>query len=396
MFKKIFLSCFIFFIFITTLHADENLPCNNLSLHCGKTPTPFISSNGTLWIAFEQQGHVYVTSSNNAGRTFTPAIQVNNVAEDIYTNGENRPKIMLDSEQRIFVSWTKKTPGRFSGDIRFSRSINKGKSFSAPITVNTDQQLIGHRFDALTINQRDEIFIVWFDKRDQAHAKKNNMDYRGTALYYAVSSDHGVSFSENQKIADHSCECCRIALDFNQQNELHILWRHIFNKNTRDHALIKMNPDNTPAALTRVTFDDWHIDACPHHGPDLSIDNNENIHIAWYTQGVKQQGIFYRRIDKLDNNLEIKHSMDSTAGASHPQVLSHQDTIYYAWKRFDGEKTEVILKTSKDNGASWSTNKVIAQTDNASDHPLLVSHNDKVYLSWLSRSEGYRYIPVTN
>jgi hypothetical protein len=396
MFKKLILFFFIVFIFIITLHADEILRCKNISLHCGKTPTPFISSDGTLWIAFEQQGHVYVTSSNNAGRTFTPAIRVNNVAEDIYTNGENRPKIMLDSEQRIFVSWTKKTPGRFSGDIRFSRSINNGKSFSTPITVNTDQQLIGHRFDALAINQQDEIFIVWFDKRDQALATKNNTDYRGTALYYAVSNDHGVSFAENQKIADHSCECCRIALDFNQQNELHILWRHIFDKNTRDHALIKINSDNTLTAHKRVTFDDWHIDACPHHGPDLSIDNNENIHIAWYTQGVKQQGIFYSRIDKLDENKEIKHSMDNTAGASHPQVLSHQDTIYYAWKRFDGEKTEVIVKTSQDNGASWSTNKIIAHTDNASDHPLLVSHDDKVYLSWLSSNEGYRLIAIAN
>lgn len=396
MFKNFISLLLIFSALFSNLYASEHIQCEKISPDCGKTPTPFFSSDGTLWLAFEQQGHVYVTSSNNAGRTFTPAVQVNTVAEDIYTNGENRPKIMLDSNQRIFISWTKKTAGRFSGDIRFSRSINNGKSFSTPIAVNTDQQLIGHRFDALAINQQDEIFIVWFDKRDQAQARKNKTDYRGTALYYAVSSDHGLSFNENQKISDHSCECCRIALDFNKKNELHILWRHIFNRNTRDHALIKINTDKTLSTLNRVTYDDWHIDACPHHGPDLSIDTNENIHFAWYTQGVNQQGIFYGRIDNITDNKKINHSMDSSAGASHPQVLSHQDTIYYAWKRFDGEKTELILKTSIDNGVTWSANHVIAQTENASDHPLLISHDNSVYLSWLSSNEGYRLLAVSN
>mgnify|MGYP003344883948 CR=1 FL=1 len=36
--------------------------------------------------------------------------------------------------------------------------------------------------------------------------------YRGAALYYAVSSDAGATFAGDFKAADHTCECCRIAL----------------------------------------------------------------------------------------------------------------------------------------------------------------------------------------
>lgn len=391
----LFFSC-AFLLSNAIASEKEIFNCHEISPDCSNTPTPVFSPDGTLWIAFEQHGHIYVSSSNDLGQTFTPATQVNKIAEEIYTNGENRPKILLDSEQRIFISWTKKTAGRFSGDIRFSRSIDNGENYSTPITVNTDKQLIGHRFDALAINQQDEIFIVWFDKRDQTKAKKNGNTYRGTALYYAVSTDHGASFADNQKIADHSCECCRIAVAFNQHNDLHILWRHIFNRNTRDHALLKITPTREVTSLTRITYDDWHIDACPHHGPDLSIDDNEQLHFAWYTQGVNQQGIFYGRLNNITENKSIKKNMDSTTGASHPQVLSHQGVIYYVWKRFNGEQTELVLKISLDDGESWSQNQIITQTENTSDHPLLVDHQNNVYVSWLRKNEGYHLLSITN
>ena len=64
------------------------------------------------------------------------------------------------------------------------------------------------------------------------------------------------------------------------------------------------------------------------------------------------------------------------------------------WKEFDGTKAEVRWQVSHDNGRSWNTARTVADTDDASDHPLLVAQAGRVYLSWLTKAQGYRLIPL--
>jgi hypothetical protein len=52
------------------------------------------------------------------------------------------------------------------------------------------------------------------------------------------------------------------------------------------------------------------------------------------------------------------------------------------------------VMTSKDSGRTWSEPKIVAQTDDVSDHPLLVSNGAQVLLSWQTRAEGYRLLPL--
>jgi hypothetical protein len=44
---------------------------------------------------------------------------------------------------------------------------------------------------------------------------------------------------------------------------------------------------------------------------------------------------------------------------------------------------------SHDEGRSWSTPQTLITTDQASDHPLLITSSDGVYLSWASAQHGY-------
>ena len=176
------------------------------SVHCGKTPTAIFSTNGTLYVVFSQHGHVYLTTSSDKGKTFNPSIAVNRIPEAIYDNGENRPKIILGKDKQIYISWTHKTPGRYSGDVRFSRSMDNGQTFDTPITINSDRALISHRFESMSLDGKGRVYLIWIDKRDREKAKKNQQTYAGVSLYHAVSEDFGKSFKPNQKLVDHSCD----------------------------------------------------------------------------------------------------------------------------------------------------------------------------------------------
>jgi hypothetical protein len=64
------------------------------------------------------------------------------------------------------------------------------------------------------------------------------------------------------------------------------------------------------------------------------------------------------------------------------------------WTEFDGDKTVVMLMQSHDDGQTWSTPKAIASTADSSDHPLLVANGSQVYLSWMTKADGYRFQPI--
>jgi hypothetical protein len=68
--------------------------------------------------------------------------------------------------------------------------------------------------------------------------------------------------------------------------------------------------------------------------------------------------------------------------------------VWIVWKEFDGEHTTVNVMYSGDHGKTWSIPKALAQTIDASDHPLLVSNGRRVFLSWMTRDDGYRLLPV--
>lgn len=391
-------------------HGDHQGPTQSLvpacrkagalpSHHCGRTPVVRFDAQGRLWAVFSQNGHLYLSHSDDGGKTFTPPLVINRIPETIADDGENRPKLVLGDEGEVYVSWTVKTPGRYSGNVRFARSLDNGAHFDAPVTINDDRALISHRFDSMVRDSHGRVYLVWIDKRDLAAAENAGAEYAGAALYYTFSDDRGQSFVANRKLVDHSCECCRIALDVDQDDRVVALWRHVYPTNLRDHAIGRIDVAETPirGEPVRATDDGWVIDGCPHHGPDISLSphaNGASAHITWFTQGEKNRGLMYGRFNLETGRLENQQSIDATAAASRPQILATVERVWRAWKTFDGEDTLLLASHSQDDGRTWSTPATIAKTANGSDHPDLLSHDNEVFLSWHTQSEGFLLFPL--
>ena len=81
-------------------------------------------------------------------------------------------------------------------------------------------------------------------------------------------------------------------------------------------------------------------------------------------------------------------------GSSHPYLLAVKGALWLAWKEFDGEKTSAWIMVSRNDGNSWSAPRRIAQTAESSDQALLVSNGSDVFLSWLTKREGYRLLAL--
>ena len=370
--------------------APVKRACNRTSFKCANARSASFGPDGKLWLAWVFSGHVYVQHSVDHGKTFTQPLSVNRVPEKIAARAENRAKIQLDKKGNIYLSWTQSLNKPYTGNIRFSRSLDGGQSFSQPITVNDDRQEISHRFDALAVSDDGHVFISWLDKRDAQTAREQNKDYIGGALYYSYSDNQGQSFSKNMNLSDNSCVCCRIAMDLDNDNLPVIAWRDIYgndvNNQIRDHSLLTFSSAQQPAKKIRLSNEQWNIDGCPHHGPALDVDSNNVIHSTWFNDTDSDHVLFY---GNSANDYKAFGFGQVDKQSAHPFVQALGETVYLVWKEFDGKETAILMKTSKDSGISWSKPTTVITTKGSSDHPLLVKNSGNVYLSWHSTIEGY-------
>lgn len=361
-----------------------------------KTPTAVFDSAGRLWRAWVEGEHVVVSVSEDAGRTFRPETRVTTEPEDVDANGESRPKIAIGPGGEVYVTWTRYGQRAYTGDVRFSRSLDGGRTFDAPRTVNDDGLETGHRFDALAVAPHGTIYVAWIDKRDLERATAAGAEYEGAALYYTVSRDRGASFAANRKIKDHICECCRIAHAFDAEGRLVLFWRDVMTGSIRDHALIRLTPDGPAGAVQRVTADDWQITACPHHGPGLAFGNFGIAHVVWFTgAGPQGPGAFYGRLSAEGHMLGTPIRLgpaEPTTG--HAVVHADGDMVSVAWKERRGDGAVVKLMQSTDAGATFGAPRELARAAGAADHPFLLDSPDGLRLSWYSEQEGYRLLPV--
>ena len=357
---------------------------------CAETISAAFDSKGMLWIAWVNNDHIYVQSSNDKGLSFTSPVMVNPLAEKIEAKGEYRPKIKLDAKGAIYLTWTMKLEAKkHSGHIRFSRSIDGGLSFSAPVTVNDNLDLISHRFDSMAIGKNGEIFIAWLDARDFEAAKKAGQEFDGSSVYYTWSKDGGVHFYPNKRIAAHVCQCCRLDTAIAPDNTPVVTWRHLFEGGIRDHALVKFNDWNTPGDTHRVGLDNWRIDACPHHGPGLSISATGIYHAVWFSNSPSNQGLFYAYSTDAGQHFS-KQLNFGKEGASHPHVLAIGARINIVWQEFDGTHNIIKRIKSINDGKSWSQPESIAQTAQSGDQPFLISDKEQAYLSWKTHEQAYQ------
>mgnify|MGYP003318632981 FL=1 len=108
---------------------SSDIDRDQVSIHCGNTPSATFDARGNLWVAFVQDEFVYVSQSQDLGKSFSDPVAVNSAAEDAEHNGENRPKIIVDDSGLVFVSWTLKTSSRFTGAVSYTHMTLPTKAY---------------------------------------------------------------------------------------------------------------------------------------------------------------------------------------------------------------------------------------------------------------------------
>ena len=367
--------------------------CTADALTCANSVTPFVDAQGNLWLAWCSGGDVGVSRSQDLGRTFDSHTRIAQHGDHLDAGPDARAQLLIDGEGRITVAYAFFKDEHWNAQVRVACSVDGGGTFTAPQPICADSA--SQRFPVLSLMPDGQVFAAWVDKRLASREQAEGRKREGASIAGAWAPHAGVGFGADRVLVEASCECCRIAVAVGPGGQPTLVYRGLFPGFVRDHASLTLLAGPGTPVQHRVADDQWLTHACPHHGPACAYSASGVLHAAWFTLGATRQGVFYAA--SHDDGAHYSEPLrvgraDRLAGR--PTLLALPSGLWLGWKEFDGHQVTVWVQKSDDEGATWGAPRLLADATGYSDHPLLVAHAGRAYMSWLSRQRGYQLIAL--
>ena len=297
--------------------------------------------------------HVRLARSGDGGDTWSTPVRVTAHPDDVGSpHGESAPRLVVAPNGRVAVVWSQSVnvPGRQwpASNIRASRSLDGGRSWSPPVTLNDDTASAPgtHTFHGAAWAADAALVVAWLDERGAENFSGHHHPLPNTSgeptsepdarIFVATSFDFGGRWEPNRAVWGAVCPCCRVSLVRDRGGRVTAAWRQHLPGNVRDVVTAPLVPE--PAEPRRVHRDDWEYPGCPHTGPAIGIGEDGTRHIAWYTGKAGGAGIYYAALP----------AGTDSSGIATPLVVGTVPTAHAAIHALTGGGAVVALDISAD------------------------------------------------
>lgn len=227
---------------------------------------------GTVWLTFVTDGGaVWITSLASGQAAFSTPVKVR-TEPDIAVGGSQGPKIAL-SGKRLLLTYNlfrfdpETAEPRGDGNVYCVTSDDGGRTWSAPVRVNSVPSSAQRAFQAVAAGPGPRVDVVWFDTTGD-----------GVKVMAARSDDRGSTFGPSELVyaspSGTICECCRPNLAFSPQGERTFTFRNWLN-GSRD--IYVRRGDAPPVKVDAGT---WPIKACPTDGGGMGY-LGDTLVVTW-------------------------------------------------------------------------------------------------------------------
>jgi hypothetical protein len=233
-------------------------------------PDVAVDAEGVLHVVYGlDHGAYYVRSADN-GTTFTAPVKVNSTGLVETKMGERGPKLAVGSDGTLHVVWMDEWAPGVKTFVRYSRSVDDGKSFAAPKAVSAMSGVDG---STLTADGKGHVLAFWHVMADPKPKVKE-----ATWLHVARSSDNGATFGPTEKVSitnltGLACSMCMMRGRTGTDGSVYLAFRSA-QDSIRDFYVLKGRPTEAGFTALRVNEDNWNLDQCPMCGPELTFAPN--------------------------------------------------------------------------------------------------------------------------
>jgi hypothetical protein len=161
----------------------------------GSNAAPVVDAKGNVSVFYTSGSSIKMASLGRAGyttRTVTGVVALQPRAA--HYRASIYPAAGVGANGALYVAWADGRNAGHGNDILYTRSVDGGSSWSAPVAVNSDNSAADQLMPALAVGKDGAVNIAWLDNRNDAA----NYNYD---VYMARSVD-GVHFDGNQRVTN--------------------------------------------------------------------------------------------------------------------------------------------------------------------------------------------------
>ncbi len=266
-----------------------------------------------------------------------------------FLNWADFPSLQVLDNGDWIAHWLQRSgPGRYSYDIRATRSQDRGATWSTPFTLHDDGTQSEHGFVAYAPAADDGAWVAWLDGRqtvgaaglDDGSGHAHGHGGAAMSLRMAKVTRSGVIW--NAALDDRVCDCCQIAATRAAAATL-VVYRDRGNDDIRDISLLRH--DGQRWLPSQPLFaDGWKIAGCPVNGPTIAA-RGRHAAAAAYSEAGGIPTVRMRRSDDAGRSWSkpVAVVAGGTLGRLHLAVLEDGRTLL---ARMDAEGDEVVLRLS--------------------------------------------------
>ena len=362
------------------------------------------------WAASEPGGatDIYVAVSRDGGGTFGDPVRVNDIAGDARVSGEQPPRLIVRTPNRLAVAWVSTRDGT---TIRVAQSADGGRTFAPSIAVSQAGAPGNRGWHAMDVNARGDIEVVWLDHRAMAghehhhtagagHGTRDGAAMARLSAIYAARVRADGRVEPERQIATGVCYCCKTAIAAVTDGSIVAAWRHVYAGNFRDIAFTRAADGRRFAAPLRVSADEWRLDGCPDDGPAIAVDGGNRTHLVWPTRvtenGEPTIALFYAQ-SRDGRTFTERQRLPTEGVAHHPQLVVRRDGgVQAVWDESgDGARTIASATANVDGRGVARFTRVSLDGVTSASYPALAAGSDGVVLAWSDASEDPSTIRVT-
>ena len=248
-------------------------PIRITNLPGAKEPTLAVDDRGGIHVAFGVGDALYLTSMPASDTAFSAPMKIAQ-AGHLALGMRRGPRLVAYGKSLVVSAVYGQQGGGRDGELLVWRSMDGGKSWLGPATVNDVSGAAREGLHAMAAASDGTLACAWLDLRE-----------KGTAVFASVSKDSGKTWSRNAQVYRSPdgtvCECCHVSACFAPNGELLVMFRNVL-KGNRDMYLCRSRDRGksfTPAQ--KLGVGSWPLNACPMDGGMVVTAANGQTKTAW-------------------------------------------------------------------------------------------------------------------
>ena len=330
-------------------------------------------------------------------------------SEELFVNWADFPSIVATGKDRLAVHWLQKSgPDTYAYDVRISRSVDGGKTWSESVIPHRDDTRTEHGFVSLVPEADGGFTAVWLDGRnfaDRDAGTSPEMTLRGAR--FDAAGLEGPEALLDPRI----CDCCQTSAAYLGDN-LVVAYRDRSADEIRDIYSVRRTADGWQEPV-RVSHDDWQIPGCPVNGPAVAANENAGA-IAWFSlrNGNPEVKVTFTRdgvatfsepilldgVEMSDVDAGDPRQVARMSDASSEEVLIplgrvdaewvNAHRVAVIWLVARGNAADIVLQTvDLDGNPGRRYTLVTTGSMRASGFPRIVGNGNRLVMAWTEPGE---------